>query len=544
VRKPAGSPASSYQFVDFRNPGAGAAPFTLTDATLAADGPYDYAARQVKPAGGFSTSGSILVTIDRTAPLVSPLTLLDDTGFPADGKTSNHQPRFSGNTEPNSSVVLRNANGQVLGSTTADATGAFVVQANAVPLFNGTYTISATAQDRAGNTSPPSPTITIKLITVEGDYDGDGKADLAVFRTIPSTGQALWYVQSLDGAVIHNGTWFGLPGDIPVPADFDGDGKTDLAVYRPNSLLNPAWSSWLVAFSSGGFLNNDIFNGQIFGLPTDVPVPSDFDGDGKADVGVYRHNSLLNPAWASWLVSFSSGGYLNNDIYNGLIFGLSNDNPVPADYDGDGKADYGVHRPNSFANPNASSWLAALSNGGYLNNDIINGQLFGTPTDIPTPGLYDGDSKADLAYYRPGPGTFGILQSATGTQINPVVRIGTDIPVAVDYDGDGKHDPATYRAASPLSSWAILRSTQGPTLTPFGQPGDLPLPTTPAQRAALVRSATASAASQVAFSASLPVTAPVFSVASPLATPTPDATLATTLLRRGRNLRRPASTTN
>ena len=54
------------------------------------------------------------------------------------------------------------------------------------------------------------------------DYDGDGRADISVFR--PSENR--WYVlQSSDLQVVQ--MTFGIGGDIPAPADFDGDGKTD-----------------------------------------------------------------------------------------------------------------------------------------------------------------------------------------------------------------------------------------------------------------------------------------------------------------------------
>jgi len=67
-----------------------------------------------------------------------------------------------------------------------------------------------------------------------GDFDGDGRAEIAVFR--PSTG--VWYVRGVSIT-----TWGG-GADIPVAGDYDGDGKTDVAVYRPST------GTWFVLRSS------------------------------------------------------------------------------------------------------------------------------------------------------------------------------------------------------------------------------------------------------------------------------------------------------
>jgi len=84
---------------------------------------------------------------------------------------------------------------------------------------------------------------------VPQDYDGDGMADLAVWRAEGSTSASFFILQSSNGMVVES--LFGQPGDNPtVTGDYDGDGAADVAVFRClpfGGLLNDvATAGWYV----------------------------------------------------------------------------------------------------------------------------------------------------------------------------------------------------------------------------------------------------------------------------------------------------------
>jgi hypothetical protein len=206
------------------------------------------------------------------------------------------------------------------------------------------------------------------------------------------------------------------------PSDFDGDGKSDLTVYRP------AVGLWLTLRTAGDATSME------WGSGDDTPVAADYDGDGTSDVAVFR------PATGMWQIVNSSSGTAT------VQWGTSVDRPVPADYDGDGKADIAVFRPWN------GTWDIVNSSTGTLTT-----MPWGTDLDIPVPGDYDADGKADVAVYRPSNGTWYIVNSSAPTITEVQWGMRQDIPVPADYDGDGKVDVAVYRPSN--GTWYIANSS-------------------------------------------------------------------------------------
>ena len=67
-------------------------------------------------------------------------------------------------------------------------------------------------------------------VLVPGDYDGDGKDEIAVWQ---QTNQTWYWKRAPDGPIFQ--VTFGTRSSIPIPADYDGDGRLDLAYWEPRA---------------------------------------------------------------------------------------------------------------------------------------------------------------------------------------------------------------------------------------------------------------------------------------------------------------------
>lgn len=148
------------------------------------------------------------------------------------------------------------------------------------------------------------------------------------------------------------------------------------------------------------------------------------------------------------------------DIYRRGAFGLTETNRTPYDFDGDGKADVGIFRPNG-----GEWWIQ--------NSSVdVSALQFGSSTDKPVSADFTGDGKTDVALFRPSSGYWYILRSENNSFYGFPFGANGDVPVSADYDGDGKTDPAVFRNGV----WYLQQSTNGVSIQQFGLTNDTPIP--------------------------------------------------------------------
>jgi Peptidase family M23 len=202
---------------------------------------------------------------------------------------------------------------------------------------------------------------------VVGDWTGDGKADLGVYRTGTTVGA--WRQQRGSATTVFS---WGRPGDVPLVGNFGGDRKEEVGVRR---------------LGSTSFLLRSATNTRISmtaGLSTDVPLTGDWDGNGRSELGLYRTSThqFLRKMGSSWRV---------------VTWGGAGQQPVSGDWNKDGRTDVGT-----FNVTNGTWTLRVPSGGKYLTKRFV----YGRAGDRPVAGDFHGDKIDDAAIWRPSNGTF------------------------------------------------------------------------------------------------------------------------------------------
>ena len=275
----------------------------------------------------------------------------------------------------------------------------------------------------------------------KADFDGDGKTDIAV-ANYHSNSVTVHRNTSITGtiSIATQKTFAAGSGPFYVcTGDFDGDGKTDIAVANFNSKDISVLRNTSVPGNVTFAAHQDFSIGASSG-PTCISA-GDLDGDGKTDLAIANFTTDS----VSVLHNNSTHGNISFNNLQSFAAESGPYNLTIGDLDGDGKADITV------TNQSSNNISVLLNNSTYGSISFAAKQSFATGT-LPycvALGDLDGDGKTDVTVANKTSNTISVLHNnsiagslAFAAQTALTTGTGPESICLSDMNGDGKTDLA------------------------------------------------------------------------------------------------------
>jgi hypothetical protein len=295
--------------------------------------------------------------------------------------------------------------------------------------------------------APATAAGSVPFSVVAADFNGDGNIDLAVTDQGGSgqTGAGISVLPGNGDGTFQN-TLTVNTGPSPVflvTGDFNGDGKADLAYGSYASGQVNGSMNVLLGNGDGSFQTGAAY--QVAGAGSPFLVSGDFNEDGFVDMAALGAGEVQ-------LFPGNGDGTFHSGITYGLGFGVGATSATVGDFNGDGHADFALTTTNGtvgilFGNGNGTFQLPAV-NFSVASSPGVLGSL--------STGDFNGDGITDLAvagYANSStPGSVYVLLGKAGGTFQTAVGYAVDIlpqSIAIgDFNGDGKTDIATANSAT------------------------------------------------------------------------------------------------
>jgi hypothetical protein len=226
--------------------------------------------------------------------------------------------------------------------------------------------------------------------TVTLNQSGPAKSNAGIFR------DGFFWLLDVDGNETFDSPpdlafpFGGVPGDIPITGDWNGNGHTKVGVYRSSN------GYFILDTNGDGVIDaGDAFFNLGVGMdPSDIPVVGDWNGTGTSKVGIFRAGFL-------WLLDYNGDQTYSGPPTDRAYFfgGVSGDLPVTGDWTGSGTSKIGIFRLGFY-------WLLdANGNGTYDGNGVGQDYAFpygGVPQDLPVVGDWNGSGITKVGVFREG----------------------------------------------------------------------------------------------------------------------------------------------